>query len=80
MSDFDFSLPFRYVAYDVDGTLTGCYIQVLAPEHVDCFIAVDDSYVWTWTGYRANAARDGVELIPPEPTLPEDPGVPVAAA
>jgi hypothetical protein len=61
---------FRYLTYDEEGNLTGCYFQTLQPAHEDCYIAYpDESIVWTWTNYRANATRDGIELIPP----PEDP-------
>ena len=57
-----------YVTYDEDGNLTGYYIQVLQPEHADAYIQLpDDSPCtpMTWFNYRANAARDGVELIAP---------------
>ncbi|MCX7283893.1 MAG: hypothetical protein NTX28_07590 [Novosphingobium sp.] len=60
-----------YVTYDADGGLTGCYNQQLQPEHADCYIIVSDDFWMDWVSYRANAARDGVELIPPEP--PTDP-------
>lgn len=55
-----------YVTYDADGHLTGCYNQVLRPEHADCYIIVPDDFWMVWVDYRANAARDGVELTPPE--------------
>lgn len=73
----DLTKPFRYVTYDVDGALTGCLYQMLQPEHVDCYIGVDESYVWTWTSYKANETRDGLELLPPAPpeTPPEPPEV-----
>lgn len=60
-----------YVTYDEDGNLTGFYLQVPQPAHLDCMIEVDESYSFTWNNYRANAARDGIELIPPAP--PVDP-------
>jgi len=53
----------RYVTYDEDGNLTGCYLQELQPEHADCYIIVPESIVMGWVMYRANAARDGIELI-----------------
>lgn len=63
-----------YVTYDEAGNLTGFYIQELQPAHEAMHIvladAADNFYMW-WPMYRANAARDGVELIPP----PEDPPV-----
>lgn len=57
----------RYVTYDPDGTLTGCYLQELHPSHADHYIIVPESLTMYWVNYRANAARDGVELIPEEP-------------
>ena len=69
----DISQPFRYVDYDENGTLLGCYIQLLQPEHENAYFPVDDSYIWTWTNYRMNEDRDGLELTPP--VEPEDPPV-----
>ena len=61
----------RYVTYDEDGNLTGCYLQELQPEHADCYIIVPESIVMSWVMYRANAARDGIELIAEDP--PDEP-------
>ena len=55
--------PIRYVTYDEEGNLTGCYLQELLPEHADCYIEVPEEFVQIWTNYRANAARDGVEPL-----------------
>lgn len=63
-----------YVIYDEDGNLQGYYIQVLRPEHESAYIQIaPDSPCtnMTWFNYRANAARDGVELIPPPEPDPE---------
>lgn len=63
--------PIGYVTYLPDGTLDGSYFQLLAAEHVDRMIVVDDLVRDAWVRYRANDARDGVELLPPAgPTQP----------
>lgn len=54
-----------YVTYDAEGTLTGCYRQELIEQHTACAIEVDEATADNWTGYRMNAARDGVEVLPP---------------
>ena len=62
-----------YVTYDEEGNLTGFYNQKLQPEHADCYIKVDDpdfTFWMVWTDYRANATRDGLELIPPPDPAP----------
>jgi len=53
-----------YVTYDVDGNLTGAYLQDLQDDQAAAYIVVSDSERMNWTAYRANPARDGVELIP----------------
>jgi hypothetical protein len=53
----------RYVTYDEDGNLTGCYMQDLHPDHANCYFEVPESIVINWVSYRMNAARDGIELI-----------------
>jgi hypothetical protein len=64
-----------YVIYDpVNGALLGGYIQDLVPEHESIHIEVDYEITQWWFRYRANAARDGVELIP---VVPIDPNPPV---
>lgn len=68
--------PVRYVTYTADGTLDGCYLQVPSKVHADRMIVVSDALVAVWPNYRANEARDGVELAPPAPTLPQQPRVP----
>lgn len=55
----------QYVTYDENGNLTGSFIQDLQPEQANNYIEVSDDVLHNWTSYRANAARDGVELIPP---------------
>jgi hypothetical protein len=52
----------RYVTFDADGTLTGCYLQELPAAD---YILVDESIVTLWPLYRANEARDGLEMLPP---------------
>lgn len=56
-----------YVTYDEFGNLTGLYNQELQPEHANCYIQIQDpdfTFWAVWVNYRANAARNGVELIP----------------
>lgn len=55
----------KYVTFSPDGALTGSYMQDVQPEHMGCYIEVTDEQRRAWTSYRANAARDGVELIDP---------------
>jgi hypothetical protein len=60
-----------YVTYNETGALTGSYSQDLSPEHASCYIEVTPAQRQNWTGYRADAARAAVELIPaPAPDLP----------
>lgn len=51
-----------YVTYDAAGNLTGAYLQDLLPEHADCYLDVASDRRMDWPLYRANAARDAVEL------------------
>lgn len=53
-----------YVTYDADGNLDGSYLQVPPDVHKGNMIEVEESVRMAWTFYRANEARDGVELIP----------------
>lgn len=63
-----------YVIYDETGALQGSYMNwVIPPEHEGHYILCDEHIRLWWVYYRANAARDGVELIPVAP--PEDPPV-----
>lgn len=55
----------NYVTYDDAGNLTGGYLQQIVDDHVDCAIRVDAAIRLNWPAYRANEARDGVELLPP---------------
>lgn len=64
----------RYVTYLPDGTLDGCYLQAAVAAHSSRMIVVDEAIATEWVAYRANDARDGVELIP---SLPAPPVVPV---
>ncbi|WP_413672255.1 DUF4376 domain-containing protein [Massilia cellulosiltytica] len=59
--------PFGYVTYDDAGMLVGSYFQLLLPEHAANHIAVDEETRANWYAYRANDARDGVELTPAAP-------------
>ena len=62
-----------YVTYDLNtGRLTGAFIQEPPDDHLDCMIEVEPEVHAAWTGYRANEARDGVELIP-APGQPSEP-------
>jgi hypothetical protein len=60
----------RYVTYNSDGVLDGCYLQVPPESHEGILIEVDEQTAATWVQYRANAARDGVELLPPAQQAP----------
>jgi hypothetical protein len=62
--------PVRYVTFEDDGTLDGCYMQVPPEAHAACMIVVDEVIAADWPHYRANAARDGVEPVPPAPPPP----------
>lgn len=68
-------MPFMsYVVYDETGELIGGFLQDNIPApHVGWLIFVDERTRMNWPLYRANAARDGVELI--EASAPEDPPV-----
>lgn len=57
----------RYVTYDDEGNLTGFFDQELTEEHALNYIDVGDMPSAGWPMYRANAARDGVELAPAQP-------------
>lgn len=54
----------NYVTYQPDGTLDGGYLQVPPEDHIGRLIEVDDYTRLKWPLFRANEARDGVELIP----------------
>jgi hypothetical protein len=61
-----------YVTYDSTGKLIGSYLQAVQPAHEAAHIIVADAERLAWVNYRANAARDGIELVPvvaPPPTL-----------
>jgi hypothetical protein len=57
----------RYVTYTEDGALDGCYLQVPSEEHTGRMIVVEEDQAAAWVNYRANDARDGIELAPPAP-------------
>jgi hypothetical protein len=57
----------RYVTYQPNGTLDGCYLQVPPEDHAARMIVIDEAQAAAWVTYRANAARDGLELTPPAP-------------
>lgn len=64
----------EYVTYDADGNLTGSYSQDLHPSHAGSHIEVSQSMRANWVTYKANAARDGLELAPvvtPAPVVAE---------
>ena len=54
----------RYVTHLPDGTLDGCYLQAPAAEHADRMIVIDEAQAEGWVNYRANEARDGLEVLP----------------
>ena len=54
-----------YVTYDDTGNLTGSYRQELRPEHAECSLVLDQDLGPAWPNYRMNAARDGIEALPP---------------
>jgi hypothetical protein len=59
--------PVSYVLYDLEtGDLFGGYLQI-PPEAHEHRIEVTDAERLSWWSYRANEARDGVELAPPAP-------------
>lgn len=57
----------NYVAYDETSKLIGGFLQEVQPAHADCYIEVTEEQRLTWYLYRANEARDGIELIPEVP-------------
>lgn len=59
--------PVWYVSYNAAGELTGYYFQVVHPDHEAAHIVLDGPLPQPWVVYRANAARDGVEIAPPAP-------------
>lgn len=59
-----------YVIYDETGALVGKYIQDLQPQHENNYIEINEDIASRWLMYRANEARDGLELIPPAPPVP----------
>lgn len=54
-----------YVTYDDAGNLTGAYLQALHPDHAGAHILVSEAQRLAWVDFRANAARDSLELLPP---------------
>lgn len=60
----------NYVTYDADGNLTGSYQQDLHPDHAGNYIEVSDEQRLDWVLYRANAGRNGLELVPPVAPAP----------
>lgn len=54
--------PLRYVTVAPDGRLAGCYLQVPPEEHLERMIVIDEVFAPVWVNYRANEARDGIEL------------------
>ena len=51
-----------YVTYDEAGNLTGAYLQALLPEHAANHIEVTEAQRRMWLSYKANDARDGMEI------------------
>lgn len=63
----------NYVTYDEAGRLTGGYEQDLHQSHAGAYIEVSRAQRENWTGFQANAARDGLE---PAVQVPDAPVVP----
>ena len=64
----------KYVTFDENGNLTGAFTQDLRTEHASSFVAVADDEYRNWTKYKANQARDGLEIAPvpvPEIQIPQ---------
>ncbi|WP_027864255.1 hypothetical protein [Massilia alkalitolerans] len=57
--------PLRYVTFTPEGALDGCYLQVPPDGHADRMIVIDETLAPAWVNYRANEARDSLELLPP---------------
>jgi hypothetical protein len=59
--------PLTYVTFtEPDGTLDGFYLNQVPPEeHVGRLIVLPEDPPEHWTSYKANATRDGLELLPP---------------
>jgi hypothetical protein len=70
------SQALRYVTYLTDGTLDGCYLQDPPEAHLDRMIVVGEDVAAAWVNYRANEARDGVELAPPADPSEAPPAAP----
>jgi hypothetical protein len=69
--------PFGYVVFDpATGALTESCYQVPPEPHAGRVIAVDEVTRADWLLYRANEARNGVELAPAAPAAPAEPLVP----
>lgn len=66
----------RYVTFDADGKLDGCYQQNPPAEHVRRMIIIDEVTSGIWVNYRANEARDGIELAPAQGPVDPTPVVP----
>jgi hypothetical protein len=57
----------NYVTYLPNGFLDGCFLQEPPEDHLERMIEVPPEFAANWTSYRANEARDGVELAAPMP-------------
>lgn len=54
----------NYVTYDETGKLVGSFFQQVLPEHRGNFIPVTPEERLNWNAYRANEARNGIEIAP----------------
>lgn len=63
----------NYVTYNTGGKLTGSYQQELQPEHEENHIEVTEQQRLEWVIYRANSARNGVEVTPVLPPVAQVP-------
>lgn len=65
-----------YVTYLADGTLDGSYLQEPTTDHASRMIVVPEDVRLSWVLYKANDARNGVELAPvPAPVQQVPPSV-----
>jgi len=53
----------RYVTYDNEGNLTGCYLQELRQEHDNSYLEISEEFVSNWPSYKMNPNKDGLIKI-----------------
>jgi len=57
----------RYITFEADGTITGCYLQDLLIEHEDAYLEIDEDAARNWTSWRVEliATWADVEVLVP---------------